>query len=91
MDECNSRAASQLRIRPNLLRRSLDPRGRVQQRTAEQIEDAPQSLAEVVEAVTSVPRERVQQRTAGQIEDAPQSPADVVGDVWAGSVRCEVS
>ena len=30
---------------------------RVQQRAAEQIEDAPQSPAEVVEAVTSVPRE----------------------------------
>ena len=30
---------------------------RVQQRTAEQIEDAPQSPAEVVEAVTLVPRE----------------------------------
>ena len=30
---------------------------RVQQRTAEQFEDAPQSPAEAVEAVTSVPRE----------------------------------
>ena len=30
----------------------------------EQSEDAPQSLAEVVEAVTSVPRERMQQRRA---------------------------
>ena len=39
------------------------PRERVEQRTAEQIEDAPQSLAGVVEAVTSVPREQAQRRT----------------------------
>ena len=42
----------------------LVPRERVQQRSAEQIEDAPQSPAEVVEAVTSVPREQAQQRTS---------------------------
>ena len=53
---------------------TLVPRERVQQRTAEQIEDAPQSPEETVEAVTLVPRERVQQRTAEQIEDVPQSP-----------------
>ena len=35
----------------------LAPRERVQQRTAEQFEDAPQSPAEVVEAVTSVQNE----------------------------------
>ena len=39
-------------------------RERVQQRTAEQIEDAPQYPEETLEAVTSVLRERVQQRTA---------------------------
>ena len=32
-------------------------RERVQQRTAEQVEDATQSLEETVEAVTSAPRE----------------------------------
>ena len=46
----------------------------MQQRTAEQIEDAPE---ETVEAVRVAQRERVQQRTAEQIEDAPQSPAEV--------------
>ena len=45
---------------------TLVPRERVQQRTAEQIEDAPQSPEETIEAVTLVPRERVQQRTAEQ-------------------------
>ena len=52
---------------------TLVPHERVQQRTAEQIEDAPQSSEETVEAVTLVPHERVQQRTAEQIEDLPQS------------------
>ena len=52
---------------------TLVPHERVQQRTAEQVEDAPQSSEETVEAVTLVPHERVQQRTAEQIEDAPQS------------------
>ena len=37
---------------------------REQQRTAEQIEDTPQSPAEVVEVVTFVPRERAPQRTS---------------------------
>ena len=40
----------------------LVPHKRVQQRTAGQIEDAPQSPAEVVEAVTFVPREQAQKR-----------------------------
>ena len=44
----------------------LVPRERVQQRAAEKIGNVPQSLAEVVDAVTLVPHERVQQRTAGQ-------------------------
>ena len=51
---------------------TLVPHERVQQRTAEQIEDLPQHPEETVEAVTLVPHERVQQRTAEQIEDAPQ-------------------
>ena len=54
------------------------PRERVQQRTAEEIDDAPQSPEETVEAVTPVPRERVQQHTAQQIEDTPQSPEETV-------------
>ena len=44
----------------------------VQHRTAEQIEDAPRSPEETVEAVTLVPRERVQQRLAEKIGDVPQ-------------------
>ena len=36
----------------------------MQQRTAEHIEDAPQSLAGNVEAVTSVPHEQAKQQTA---------------------------
>ena len=51
---------------------------RVQQRTAEQIEDLPQHPEETVKAVTLVPQERVQQCTADQIEGAPQSLAEVV-------------
>ena len=61
---------------------SLAPQERVQQRTAEKIEDLPQHPEETVEAVTLVPHElpheRVQPRTAEQNEDAPQSPAEVV-------------
>ena len=56
---------------------SLPPE-RVQQRTAEEIDDAPQSPEKTVEAVTPVPRERVQQCTAVQVEDAPQSPNETV-------------
>ena len=40
---------------------------RVQQRAAEQIEDAPQSPPEVIEAVTLVPREQAPQRTAEKL------------------------
>ena len=54
------------------------PRERVQQRTAEQIEDPPQSPEETKEAATLVPRERVQQRTTEQIEDPPQSPEETI-------------
>ena len=39
------------------------PRERVQQRTAEHVEDAPQAPEETVEAVTLVPRERLKQLT----------------------------
>ena len=56
---------------------TLVPHERVQQRTAEQIEDAPQHPEETVEAVTLVPHERVQQRTTHcrtvEIEDAPNN------------------
>ena len=51
---------------------TLVPRERVQQRTAEQTEDAPQSPEETVEVGTLVPHERVQQRTAEQIGEVPQ-------------------
>ena len=53
---------------------------RVQQRTAEQAEDAPQSPEETVE-MRWVSRERVQQRTAEQTEDAPQSPEETRREV----------
>ena len=42
----------------------LVPQERAQQRTAEQLDDAPQFPEKTVEVVRSVPRERVQQRTA---------------------------
>ena len=47
---------------------TLVPRERVQQRTAEEVEDAIQSPEKTVEAVTLVPRERVQQRTARKLK-----------------------
>ena len=52
---------------------TLLPRERVQQRLAEQIEDAPQSpeKKKTFEVVTLVPRKRVQQRTAEKIADVP--------------------
>ena len=49
------------------------PRERVQQRTAEKLEDASQSLEKTVEAVTLFPRERVQQRTAARPGTAKKS------------------
>ena len=52
---------------------TLVPHERVQKRTAELIEDAPQSPAGVVEAVTSIPREQAQQRTAGEIGEVPKT------------------
>ena len=82
MNECNNALPNRLRMRLNLPEETVEavtlvPHERVQQRTAqrtaEQIEDAPQSSEETVEAVTLVPHERVQQRTAERIEDAPQS------------------
>ena len=45
----------------------------MQQRTADEIEVAPQSPEETVEAVTSVPRGRVQQRTAAKIDGVPET------------------
>ena len=56
----------------------LVPHERVQQRTAEQFEDAPQHPEETVETVISVSHERVQQRAAEQAEDWPQFPTEVV-------------
>ena len=50
----------------------------MQQRAAEQIEDAPQSPEETVDAVTLVLGDRVQQRTAEQIEDPPESQEETV-------------
>ena len=51
---------------------------RVQQRTAEKIEEVPQYPEETVEMVRSVSHERVQQRAAEQTEDLPQSPEESV-------------
>ena len=63
MNECNSEPPNRLRICLNLRKmvRSVSHE-RVKQRAAEQIEDAPQSPAEVVEAVTLVPRERAHEK-----------------------------
>ena len=57
---------------------TLVPHERVQQHTAEQIEDLPQHPEETVEAVTLVPHERVQQHTAEEIEDLPQHAEETV-------------
>ena len=62
--------------------------GRVQQRPAEQSEDAPQSPAEVVEAVTLVPREQAQQRTS--LTDQEKQLLHSLRNMDR-SVRCEVS
>ena len=48
----------------------ISPRGRVQQRTTEQIEDVPQFREETVDAVTLVPHELVQQPTVEETFEA---------------------
>ena len=55
---------------------TLVPRERVQQRTAEPIEDALQYPDETVEMVRSTPTERVQQRSAEQMVELRQSPGE---------------
>ena len=55
----------------------LDLHERVQQCSAEQIEDAPQFPAEVVEALTLVPLEQAQQRTAEKIGEVPETASQV--------------
>ena len=62
INECNSEPPNRLRIRLHLRKRPAEMAGsvsheQVQQRAAEQTEDAPPSPAEVVEAVTLVPHE----------------------------------
>ena len=48
------------------------PRERVQQRTAEQVVNVPQSLADFRGGEVA-PRERLQQRTSEHVVDVPQS------------------
>ena len=61
-------------------------RNRVQQRTAEQFEEALISTRNR-RGGEAVPRDRVQQRTAEQIEDAPQHPAAQSGYPGASSLE----
>ena len=56
----------------------ISPRGPVQQRSAEKIEDIPQYPEETVELLKLVSQERVQQRSAEKMEDIPQYPEETV-------------
>ena len=74
-NECSSGAPRTIEVV------SSAPQERVQQRTAEQMVELPQSPGETVGAVMLVLRERVQQRSAEQIVELPQSPGETVDAV----------
>ena len=67
------------------------PHVRVQQRTTEQFEDAPQSPAGVVEEVTFVPREQAHQRTAWKIGEVPDGKPRLAFAAYSGVVPWKIA